>query len=332
VAARIATFVIPCCNGAVHVGATISSIPAQDRQDFDLVLVDDASTDDSVAVATAAGGSRLLVERHAQRLGLAANFAHAASLVRTPFFCIAHQDDVYEPGYLARMVAALAADPALALAHCSATAIDAKGNPIAAAAERFKRRLARHAADASAPELFRLLLRGNFICCPSVLFRRDAFAAVGGFDTRLSFALDWDLWLRCTRAGRRIGTVLEPLVRYRRHLGNATREATHSLRRFEEELAVLQRARDEGCAAGLLAAATPIGKALRNNLVNEAFEDLLAGSKAGFAAKMAFLDAQTPDLRRDPFVVALRVLAKGGRAGVAALAACRWLALKAGLG
>jgi glycosyltransferase involved in cell wall biosynthesis len=309
VTAPIATFVIPCCNGAAHVGATIRSILAQDRQDFDLVLVDDASTDDSVAVATAAGGSRLIVERHAQRLGLAANFAHAASLARTPLFCIAHQDDVYEPGYLARMVAALAADPALALAHCSATAIDAKGNPIAAAAERFKRRLARHAADASAPELFRLLLRGNFICCPSVLFRRDAFEAVGGFDTRLSFALDWDLWLRCTRAGRRIGTVL-----------------------VEEELAVLQRARDEGCAAGLLAAATPIGKALRNNLVNEAFEDLLAGSKAGFAAKMAFLDAQTPDLRRDPFVVALRVLAKGGRAGVAALAACRWLALKAGLG
>jgi cellulose synthase/poly-beta-1,6-N-acetylglucosamine synthase-like glycosyltransferase len=69
VTAPIATFVIPCCNGAAHVGATIASILAQDRQDFDLVLVDDASTDDSVAVATAAGGSRLLVERHAQRLG-----------------------------------------------------------------------------------------------------------------------------------------------------------------------------------------------------------------------------------------------------------------------
>ena len=331
-AAPIATFVIPCCNGAAHIGATVRSILAQTRQDFDLVLVDDASTDDSIAVATAAAGARLRVERHAQRLGLAANFAHAAAIARTPYFCIAHQDDVYEPRYLARMVAVLDADPALALAHCSATAIDAKGNPIAAAAERFKRRLARRAAGATAAEAFRLLLRGNFICCPSVLFRRDAFEAVGGFDTRLSFALDWDLWLRCARAGRRLGTVLEPLVRYRRHLGNATREATSSLRRFEEELAVLQRARDEGRAAGLLAAAAPIGKALRNNLVNEAFEDLLGGSRTGFAAKMAFLDAQVPDLRRDPFVVALRVLAKGGRAGVAALAACRWLALKAGVG
>lgn len=328
----IATFVIPCCNGAEHLGAAIRSILAQRRQDFELVVVDDASTDDSVAVARAAGGSRLRLERHARRLGLAANFAHAASVVTTPYFCIAHQDDVYEPDYLATMVQALEAAPAASLAHCAATAIDAAGNPIAAAAERFKARLARRARVAEPADVFRLLLRGNFVCCPSVLFRASAFRAIGGFDTRLSFALDWELWLRLSRSGTRFETILEPLVRYRRHLGNATREATTSLRRFEEEFSVLRAAQERGCAEGLITASTAIDLALRNNLVNESFEDLLAGDTAGYRAKMALLDERLPGLRRDPFVLALRTLARAGRPGVMALGALRRMAVLLGLG
>lgn len=94
---------------------------------------------------------------------------------------------------------------------------------------------------------------------------------------------------------------------------------------------MLKKAHGHGLSAGWLAATEPLGRALRNNLVNEAYEDLVAGSKADFAAKMTFLDAQT-DLRHDPLVVGLRILANCGRAGVVALAACRWLALKAGIG
>jgi glycosyltransferase involved in cell wall biosynthesis len=332
VSAPTATIAIPSCNGAAHVAALLRSLLAQSRQDFALLLVDDASSDDTVAVATAVAGDRLRIVRHPQRVGLAANFAHAASLVETPFFCLAHQDDVYAPDYLATLLAALERAPAATFAHCTATAIDGDGNALTAAAERFKHGLARKAVDADPVRLFQLLWRGNFVCCPSVLFRTAAFRALGGFDTSLSFALDWELWFRCTRRQQPFVTVLTPLVRYRRHAGNATRAATRSLRRFEEELAVLQAAHAHGHAAGWLGEPEPPGRALRNNLVNEAFEDLRAGDRTAARQKLHFVAERLPQLRFDPFVLTLRALGRCGPAGVHALGLGRALAVRLGLG
>ncbi|MGB3965767.1 MAG: glycosyltransferase, partial [Planctomycetota bacterium] len=315
-----ATIAIPCYDGAAHLPQLLRSLLAQTTQDFELLLVDDSSKDDSVAVATAVAGDRLRVVRNRERKGLAANFAHAASLVATPLFCLAHQDDHYEPDYLRRLLAALQQAPGAAFAHCSATAIDGDGNAITAAAERFKRGLARQAIGADARRLYQLLWRGNFVCCPSVLFRTEPFRAVGGFDTRLSFALDWELWFRFARAGHTFATVLEPLMHYRRHRGNATHKATRSLHRFEEELAVLEQAHARGRAVGWLADEEAPGRSLRNNLVNEAFEDLRAGDRAAYRLKMRFVAERLPHLRRDPYVLAVRALGRCGALGVAALA------------
>lgn len=150
----IATFVIPCCNGEGHIEPMLQSLLAQTRQDFDLLLVDDASTDRTVERARAVAGERLGVVVHGSRIGLARNFAFAASRIATPFFCVAHQDDVYEPGYLAALVERLQRHDRHAFAHCLATAIDGESNEVAVAAERFKRRLAREAVDTDAPSLF----------------------------------------------------------------------------------------------------------------------------------------------------------------------------------
>lgn len=330
--APIATIAIPCHNGAAHLEPLLHSLLAQTRQDFELLLVDDESNDGSVALAQRVAGSRLHIAPAQPRAGLAANFARAAALATTPHFCLAHQDDVYEPEYLDRLLAALHGEPAAPFAHCSATAIDGDGNAITAAAERFKRGLAQRAVDASPAQLYRLLWRGNFVCCPSVLFRTDAFRAIGGFDTRLSFALDWELWFRFARTGHRFVTTLEPLVRYRRHAANATSSATRSLRRFEEELQVLQQAHALDGADQLLRGENAPGRSLRNNLVNEAYEDLRVGDRAAFRAKIGFVMRRVPQLRRDPYVLALRVLSHFGRVGVSALGLGRDVAVRLGLG
>jgi GT2 family glycosyltransferase len=327
-----ATIAIPCCNGEAHLVPLLESWLAQSCQDFELVIVDDASDDASVALVRRIAGARARIVVNSQRLGLAANFAKAASLVETPFFCIAHQDDDYAPEYLRTMLAALAERPSAAFAHCSATAIDSDGNAIAAAAERFKRRLAQRAVDAPRPELHRLLWRGNFVCCPSVLFRTEAYRRAGGFDPSLSFALDWDLWFRLIEVGFDIVTVLEPLMRYRRHLGNASRGATRSLSRFHEERAVLAKAEQSGRAAGLIEGPLPASRSLRNNLVNEAFEDLRAGHRAEFAAKLAFAQQFLPELRLDPGLIGLRCMSRLGSFGVGVLGFLRSVAVRTGLG
>ena len=127
-------------------------------------------------------------------------------------------------------------------------------------------------------------------------------------------------------------TVLEPLVRYRRHQANATTSATRSLRRFEEELHVLQQAHAHATAHDLLRGESAPGRSLRNNLVNEAYEDLRAGDRAAFRAKIGFVMRRVPRLRRDPYVLALRVLGHFGPVGVSALGLGRSVAVRLGLG
>lgn len=326
------TFAIPCCNGKAHLEPLLESILQQTRQDFVLILVDDASSDGSAAIAERVAGKRAQIVVNERRLGLAANFAHAASLVRTPYFCLAHQDDAYAPDYLARLLPALEGEPTAALAHCSATAMDGDGNAIVAAAERFKHGLARRAVGASRARLHELLWHGNFICCPSVLFRTAAYHSVGGFDVSLSFALDWDLWFRLLESGFGIVTVVEPLVRYRRHGSNASNAATRTLRRFREEMHVLARAQAAGTASGLFTAGRPPSRSLRNNLVNEAFEDLRAGQREAFDEKLAFARAHLPELWWDPLLVGLRCMSRCGPIGTSLLGLLRAAAVRMGVG
>ena len=69
-----ATFAIPCYNAGPHLRPLLESLLRQDEQDFDLLLVDDASTDDSVAVAQRVAGDRLRIHRNPVRLGISGNW------------------------------------------------------------------------------------------------------------------------------------------------------------------------------------------------------------------------------------------------------------------
>jgi glycosyltransferase involved in cell wall biosynthesis len=332
VTTAVATFAVPCRNAGPHLRPLLESLLAQSRQDFELLLVDDASTDGSVGRAQDVAGARLRTVANERPLGLAGNFARCAELVQTPFFCLAHQDDVYERDYLARLLALLDARADAAIAHCAATAIDDAGAPLAAPAERYKRRLAARAAAADRRGLYRRLYAGNFVCCPSVLYRTAAFRAAGGFDGKLSFALDWELWFRMLRGGGTFAWVEEPLVRYRRHAAAASRASTRALSRFVEERAVLAAARREGIAAGLLPPDAGGSPALRNVLLHEAFEDLRAGDRAAVRTKLDFVRTHAPELWDDPWLRAFRGLSQLGAPGRAVLGAGRALAVRLGLG
>ncbi len=322
-----ATFAIPCRNAGPNLRPLLESLLGQTRQDFALLLVDDGSTDGSPEVASAVAGSRLTLHRNDPPLGLAANFNHCASLVRTPFFCLAHQDDVYEPTYLAEMLAALEKAPAAGFAHCRARAIDATGAEFDAPAERFKERFWQRAPSHDPGDHFRLLFGGNYVVCPSVLFRTEAFRAVGGFRTDLRFATDWELWFRMVLAGHLPLGVHAPLLRYRRHVGAATKEAVRNLRRYREELIVLTEAAMVGASRGWLPADAP-PLALRNALLQDAGEDLLARDPASAQEKLTFLREAAPRLFRDPAVRVFRMLARLGPLGRGLVRLAREVALR----
>ncbi len=326
------TLLMPCRNAGPHLEPALRSLLAQTRQDFALVLVDDASTDGSPELARAVAGDRIRIERNAAPRGIPGNWNHALGLCDTGFAALVHQDDVYAPEWLAALLEALQRAPDAAFAHCRAGTLDGAGRPHRGAAERYKATFWRGLPAVDREVHFRRLVQGNFVVCPSVVLRLSAVRAVGGFRADLRFAADWELWLRLLLCSGPACAVDGEWVWYRRHEGAATAAAVADLSRYREELVVLEWARAEGIAAGWLSVGAPRGRALRNNLLVDALADLRAGDGAAADRKLAFLRDEAPFLWRDPAVRLFRLLRRCGVVGRMLLAGAQKVAVSSGAG
>jgi hypothetical protein len=128
----------PLFGQAVHLPAALDSLLAQTERDFALVLVDDASPDASAAVARryAALDARVTVHENARRLGMLLNTRRAYALARelhpeAEFWALGSDHDLWDPRWLERLLEALDAHPAAALAYPLSARIDAQGRQLA---------------------------------------------------------------------------------------------------------------------------------------------------------------------------------------------------------
>jgi len=231
------SIILPAYNHETYVGAAIQSALAQTLDDFELIIINDGSTD----------GTGMVIEQFAdpriryfcqENQGLSAALNRGLSLARGEYFGFLPSDDVYEPEKLARQVAYLDAHPGIGLVFSHQTLIDAAGAPL---------RDQHVEAWFGVPyetkeEIFPALFERNFLAAPTVLMRMVCFDRVGGFDESLTCAQDYDLWLRALRYyDIRLGK--ERLIRYRWHGGNLTFRGTE---RTESERAkvLLKACRD----------------------------------------------------------------------------------------
>ena len=292
---------IPCWNAGPHLEPLLRSLLGQTWPRFELILVDDGSTDGSADVAARVAGERIEIVRYADSVGIGANWNRAVSASVGEFVCIAHQDDVYEPWYLETMVAALEANPAAGYAHGRAVAIDGVGARIASAVESYKQAFFDSTdSERGAGGEYQLLMQGNWINCPSILYRRKALDSVGGFDPNLEFTLDWSLTFRLLLAGWQLVPIDRPVIRYRRHRTSASKAAVRSLRRYREEVDLLTWAFEQGVHAGYLPSqATPTFVPVRNNLLFDAYVDLRYGRVDLAREKLRFGRSAVPGFERD---------------------------------
>jgi glycosyltransferase involved in cell wall biosynthesis len=210
---------IPMYNGAAFLAEAISSVLAQSFRDFELLLVDDGSTDATLEIARSFTDPRLILQQNEKRLGIPANWNRCVSLARGEYICIFHQDDVMLPENLACKVRALNADATISFIHSAVEVLMEAHAPslltIDSATEDF-------VVDGQA--YFRqLLLRGNRICAPTVLARRRALCDIGLFDEALGFTPDYAAWM-CLCLEGRVGFLCQPLVQYRWHEHNASHQ------------------------------------------------------------------------------------------------------------
>ena len=210
---------VPTYNGAAFIEETLRSIVNQSYQDFELLIVDDGSTDNTLEIVQSFSDPRIQLHRNPERLGIPGNWNRCLSLARGEYVCVFHQDDVMLPENLERKVQLLSADPTLGFVHSAVETLVDESAPSS---------FADWIEDATedtvwgGPEYFRtLLLRGNRVCAPTVMARRRALLEQGGFDRDLGFACDYAMWLRLCMT-QRVGFLASPLVRYRWHGGNAS--------------------------------------------------------------------------------------------------------------
>ena len=200
------SMVMPVHNGARWLEEAIASVLAQSFADFELILVDDASRDDSPAIMTAAAARdpRIRYLRLDTNVGLPAALNHGFAQARGEFHSWTSDDNLLRPAMLDRLLGVFADQPEADIAYADFTLIDDQGNDL---------------GHSRVGPVERLLHGNNIGAC--FLYRRDVTEALGGYDIGLFGVEDYDFWLR---AAQRFAFVElhEDLYRYRKHGGSLT--------------------------------------------------------------------------------------------------------------
>jgi glycosyltransferase involved in cell wall biosynthesis len=133
------TIGVPVYNGEKYLGAALRSLAAQTWGDYEIVLCDNASTDGTPDICRehAARDPRIRYVRNPTNLGVLGNFDRAAALASGEFFMWAASDDLWEPRFVERMVAALRANPEASLAYCDYDWVDDDARPVTRGKVRF---------------------------------------------------------------------------------------------------------------------------------------------------------------------------------------------------
>jgi glycosyltransferase involved in cell wall biosynthesis len=228
--------VVPAYNCAAYLADTLRSVLAQTVTDFELVVVDDGSTDGTFDAARSFEADPRVRCHRLPHGGVAAAKNACVRLSTAPLLAFLDGDDLWKPHKLERQLAALDSDP-------DAGAVITRRSILRGGAESPDRATVLHRGD-----ILRPVFRHNFICYSTVLIRRAVLDHVGGFDERLPLSVDYDLWLRVA-SHYRFAVVDEELVAYRTGHQNLSSRVTD---RMALVLLVMDRfTREQGGAARL---------------------------------------------------------------------------------
>lgn len=203
--------VIPTYNHARYLRSALNSVIGQSYPNLEVLVIDDGSTDDTVAVLKPYQSHINYIYK--KNGGTASALNLGLSRATGKYICWLSADDVFLEHKVAKQVALMESNPSLGFSYTSFEVIDGEG---------------KKQYDAHSPyfpdkqELVRKLMEGCFINGSSVIMRRSALESTGYFDESLPQAHDFDLWLRLLRQYA-CGFLDEILLAYRWHGQNMSR-------------------------------------------------------------------------------------------------------------
>ncbi len=215
--ARRVTVVVPTYNRAQWLGGAIASVLAQTHRDFELVVSDNCSTDETPTVVAGFDDPRLRYVRSERHVGLNEHYNLCVSEIETEYFLIVPDDDELLPDAIETLVPVLDAQPTAGIAHGQARLL--QGETVIAAAHHMTG-LPSDALEPGAAFVELAIAGSHRIHATTVLYRTEAVRHVPldprdfpatEFGMWLRLALDWDLAFRA-----------RPVAVYRMHEGSYT--------------------------------------------------------------------------------------------------------------
>jgi len=200
-------------NQAPFLAERIRSILAQTYQDFEWIVIDDCSTDNSAEIlkkklADVPQLKRLIL--HDRNLGVYRSYFEALKWCEWEYIYRAEGDDSCSSDLLEKSVAFLDANPEVGFVHTAYHVVNSENRTL-----RTIYPLKDTSVQNRSDVFRRLALQGNFICSPSVTFRRSLCEDVGGMSNEWLYAGDYELWMKFS-VWYDVGYIAEPLVKWRR--------------------------------------------------------------------------------------------------------------------
>ncbi len=293
------SFGIPFHRGLDHLREAIESVLAQSEAAWRCLVLDDRGEQAERVRALVEGYAdpRLAWRSNPERLGMVGNWNRALEAASTDLVTLLHADDRLLPHYASLALELAEAHPRAVAVCCAAEIIDARGRPRFSFADAVKALLVprgepwRLRGEAG----LRALLRGDFVMCPTLCWRRSALAA-RRFEAGWRQVQDLELLARLLLEGEEVVGTRRRAYAYRRHAESATELQSESLLRFEEELSLYEELAARAEVHGWRSAArTARRKAIvRLHLGFRAALDLAGLRPAAAARKLRFLLRGTP--------------------------------------
>ena len=242
---------MPTFNGARHLREALHGLSHQGDLPFDLIVSDDRSDDETVAIVSREMGDRARIEVNPERLGLAGNWNRCVELSRTEWVAIFHQDDLMLPGHLQAHQQVIETYPSLRIGIIAGqvTMVDEEGA-----------RIAPHRIDPGGlqtrdrspvsilgPDLAgRLFLQQNPLRCSAVTIRKEAHHSLGGFDPSYRYVVDWDFWSRLVQTWSLAYLNGPATVAMRWHGGSETHRFKTGTADLDEQIRLIDRLFETG--------------------------------------------------------------------------------------
>lgn len=224
--------VIPTYNGSKYLASALNSVVRQQDNEVECIVIDDGSTDDTLAIVE--GFQKLLnikLITKARAGNWVVNTNHALREASGEYICFLHQDDLWLEGRLEQVKKAIAAYPQATLYLHDSVFIDEQSKPLGL----WRCPLASKRRIISADEMIDKLLIQNFVAIPAPVFKRAAALSIEGLNHELWYTADWDFWLKLAALGDTC-YIPKPLAAFRVHGDSQTIRRSSSIEEFRQQM------------------------------------------------------------------------------------------------